>query len=200
MKHIKYLVLPVFACALLVGCGQSTQTPAPQTTNAPVKQTDQSKSETQTQPKTSSETVSIISPQEAMDVYQAKYAGFDIYEVKYEVQHPNIYVYKIDGKSSNQVAYMQINAQDKSIIKDEVKDETKDDKFVIDFGAIQPIDELIDLAQNDMGQDYILHEWELRHKDHTIRFDIELKTTAGAQAEYEIDATNGNILEKKLQQ
>lgn len=193
----KLIVLFVLALGL-VGCQKPADTPNP------------AKAETQTESQAASQTESHMESQaagqtdddmiglaDAVKVFTDKYPGASIEDISFEKEMKSAQ-YKIEGFDETHEYDIKISAKDGSMIKEEAeKDRTSENK-AIDLSLLSKVDELIENALQDAGQDYSLDSYSVDFEESGSynQLDIEVKTEAGKDVEYEYNLETGELVKK----
>lgn len=139
----------------------------------------------------------MISLTDAVKVFTDKYPGASIEEISFEKEMKGDQ-YKIDGFDETHEYELIISAKDGSLIKEEAeKDRTSENK-AIDLSLLSKVDELIENALQDAGQDYSLdsYSFDFEESGSYNQLDIEVKTKAGKDIEYEYKLETGELIKK----
>ena len=187
---MKKLIL-IMALALgFAGCQKPANTPAP------------AKADTQTESKADVKTdtnadAEIIILADAVKVFTNKYPNASIEDISFEKEMSGAQ-YEIEGFDETHEYDLKIYAIDGSIIKEEAeKDRTSDNK-TIDLSLLSKVDELIEAALKDAGTDYYLDSYSLDFEESGSfnQLEIEVKTKAGKDIEYEYNLESGELIKK----
>ncbi len=106
--------------------------------------------------------------------------------------------YKIEGFDETHEYDIKISAKDGSMIKEEAeKDRTSENK-AIDLSLLTKVNELIENALQDAGQEYSLDSYSVDFEEcgSYNQLDIEVKTKAGKDVEYEYNLETGELVKK----
>lgn len=189
----KIIVMLVLALGL-VGCQKPADTPNPA---EPSKQTEsqvESQAEGQTESQTDDDMISLA---DAVKVFIDKSPGASIEEISFERETKSTQ-YEIEGFDETHEYDIKISAKDGSVIKEEAeKDRTSKNK-AIDLSLLSKVDELIDNALQDAGQEYSLDSYSVDFEESGSynQLDIEVKTEAGKDIEYEYNLETGELIKK----
>lgn len=139
----------------------------------------------------------MISLADAVKVFTDKYPGASIEEIGFE-RETKIAQYKIDGFDETHEYELTLSAKDGSIVKEEAeKDRTSENK-AIDLSLLSKVDELIENALQDAGQEYSLDSYSVDFEESGSynQLDIEVKTKDGKDIEYEYNLETGELVKK----
>lgn len=189
----KLIVLFVLVLGL-VGCQKPADTPNPSKPDTQTESQTPSQAESQT---VSQEDGDMIRLADAVKVFTDKYPGTSIEEISFEKEMKGDQ-YKIDGFDETHEYELIISAKDGSLIKEEAeKDRTSENK-AIDLSLLSKVDELIENALQDAGQDYSLdsYSFDFEESGSYNQLDIEVKTKAGKDIEYEYKLEAGELIKK----
>ena len=184
-------LIVLFALALgLVGCQKPADTPNPAEASTQTESQMESQAESQTDD-------DMISLADAVKVFTDKYPGASIAEISFERETKSAQ-YEIEGFDETHEYNLSISAKDGSIVKEEAeKDRTSENK-AIDLSILSKVDELIENALQDAGQDYSLDSYSVDFEESGSynQLDIEVKTEAGKDVEYEYNLETGELVKK----
>ncbi|WP_296256771.1 PepSY domain-containing protein [uncultured Ezakiella sp.] len=195
---MKKLIL-IMALALgFAGCQKPANTPAPAKADTQTESKADVKTEEKTDAKTETKAdAEIISLADAVKVFTDKYPNASIEEISFEKEMSGD-EYEIEGFDETHEYELKISASDGSIIKEEAeKDRTSDNK-AIDLSLLSKVDELIEAALKDAGPDYYLDSYSVDFEETGSfnQLEIEVKTQAGKDIEYEYNLETGELIEK----
>lgn len=195
---MKKLIL-IMALALgFAGCQKPANTPAPAKADTQTESKADVKTEEKTDAKTETKAdAEIISLADAVKVFTDKYPNASIEEISFEKEMSGD-EYEIEGFDETHEYELKISAADGSIIKEEAeKDRTSDNK-AIDLSLLSKVDELIEAALKDAGTDYYLDSYSVDFEETGSfnQLEIEVKTQAGKDIEYEYNLESGELIEK----
>lgn len=195
---MKKLIL-IMALALgFAGCQKPADTPAPAKADTQTESKADVKTEEKTDAKTETKAdAEIISLADAVKVFTDKYPNASIEEISFEKEMSGD-EYEIEGFDETHEYELKISAADGSIIKEEAeKDRTSDNK-AIDLSLLSKVDELIEAALKDAGTDYYLDSYSVDFEETGSfnQLEIEVKTQAGKDIEYEYNLETGELIEK----
>lgn len=196
------LMLAIVLSLALVGC-QGTNAPAT------MDETDQSKmqnvaseadtagDDAKTDSNTATENAITLSAEDAVKIFNDKYANVNIDEISFELDN-GVYVYEINGFDDANEYELEVNAADGSIIKDKSEKDNTADKKAIDLGLIKNIDELVATSLKDAGDGYHLDSFSIEHEAGITKLDIEVEDANGKDIEYEYNLETKELIKKDL--
>lgn len=194
------LVLVLVLSLALVGCNNAPQT---------MDETDQSKmqnvaseadtagDDAKTDSNTATENAITLSAEDAVKIFNDKYANVNIDEISFEKDN-GVYAYEINGFDDANEYELEVNAADGSIIKDKSeKDRDPDDK-AIDLALLGNVNELIESAKTDAGEGFYLDSYSIDVEDSSsiTKIDIEVKNANGKEIEYEYNLDTKELIKK----
>lgn len=194
------LVLVLVLSLALVGCNNAPQT---------MDETDQSKmqnvaseadtagDDAKTDSNTATENAITLSAEDAVKIFNDKYANVNIDEISFEKDN-GVYAYEINGFDDANEYELEVNAADGSIIKDKSeKDRDPDDK-AIDLALLGNVNELIESAKTDAGEGFYLDSYSIDVEDSSsiTKIEIEVKNTNGKDIEYEYNLETKELIKK----
>lgn len=194
------LVLVLVLSLTLVGCNKAPAT---------MDETDQSKmqdvaseadtagDDAKTDSNTATENAITLSADDAMKIFNDKYANVKIDEISFEKDN-GVYAYEINGFDDASEYELEVNAADGSIIKDKSeKDRDPDDK-AIDLALLGNVNELIESAKTDAGEGFYLDSYSIDVEDSSsiTKIEIEVKNTNGKDIEYEYNLETKELIKK----
>lgn len=194
------LILALVLSLALVGC-QGTNAPAT------MDETDQSKmqnvaseadtagDDAKTDSNTATENAITLSAEDAVKIFNDKYANVNIDEISFELDN-GVYVYEINGFDDASEYELEVNAVDGSIIKDKVEKDNTSDKKAIDLGLIKNIDELVATSLKDAGDGYYLNSFSIEHEAGINKLDVEVEDANGKDIEYEYNLETKELIKK----
>lgn len=201
MKKFNLVLVLVLVLSLaLVGC-QGTNAPAT------MDETDQSKmqnvaseadtagDDAKTDSNTATENAITLSAEDAVKIFNDKYANVNIDEISFELDN-GVYAYEINGFDDANEYELEVNAADGSIIKDKSEKDNTADKKAIDLGLIKNIDELVATSLKDAGDGYHLNSFSLEHEAGITKLDIEVEDASGKDIEYEYNLETKELIKK----
>lgn len=184
-------LIVLFALALgLVGCQKPADTPNPAEASTQAESQTESQMESQTDD-------DMISLADAVKVFTDKYSEVSIEEISFEREMKGAQ-YEIGGFDETHEYELTLSAKDGSIVKEEAeKDRTSENK-VIDLSLLSKVDELIEKSLQDAGQEYSLDSYSVDFEESGSynQLDIEVKTKAGKDVEYEYKLETGELVKK----
>lgn len=188
-------LIVLFALALgLVGCQKPADTPNPAESSTQAEGQTESQMESQAESQTDDDMISLA---DAVKVFTDKYPGASIEDISFEKEMKSAQ-YKIEGFDETHEYDIKISAKDGSIVKEEVeKDRTSENK-AIDLSLLSKVDDLIENALQDAGQDYSLDSYSVDFEESGSynQLDIEVKTKDGTDIEYEYKLETGELIKK----
>lgn len=188
------LILALVLSLALVGCNKAPAT---------MDETDQSKmqdvaseadtagDDAKTDSKAATENAITLSAEDAVKIFNDKYANVNIDEISFEKDN-GVYAYEINGFDDANEYELEVNAADGSIIKDKVEKDNTSDKKAIDLGLIKNIDELVATSIKDAGDGYHLNSFSIEHEAGITKLDIEVEDANGKDIEYEYNLEQKN--------
>lgn len=194
------LALALVLSLALVGCNKAPTT---------MDETDQSKmqdvaseadtagDDAKTDSNTATENAITLSAEDAVKIFNDKYANVNIDEISFEKDN-GAYAYEINGFDDANEYELEINASDGSIIKDKSEKDNTADKKALDLTLIKNIDELVAASLKDAGDGYQLDSFGLEHEtvgDFT-KLDVELEDASGKDIEYEYNLETKELIKK----
>lgn len=194
------LILALVLSFALVGCNKAPAT---------MDETDQSKmqdvaseadtagDDAKTDSKAATENAITLSAEDAVKIFNDKYANVNIDEISFEKDN-GVYAYEINGFDDANEYEMEINAADGSIIKDKSeKDRDPDDK-AIDLNLLGNTNELIESAKTDAGEGFYLDSYSIDVEDSgsITKIEIEVKNANGKDIEYEYNLETKELIKK----
>lgn len=194
------LVLALVLSLALVGCNKAPQT---------MDETDQSKmqnvaseadtagDDAKTDSNTATENAITLSAEDAVKIFNDKYANVNIDEISFELDN-GVYVYEINGFDDANEYELEVNAADGSIIKDKSEKDNTADKKALDLTLIKNIDELVATSLKDAGDGYHLNSFSLEHEAGITKLDIEVENASGKDIEYEYNLETKELIKKDL--
>lgn len=192
------LVLVLVLSLALVGCNNAPQT---------MDETDQSKmqnvaseadtagDDAKTDSNTATENAITLSAEDAVKIFNDKYANVNIDEISFEKDN-GVYAYEINGFDDASEYELEVNAVDGSIIKDKVEKDNTADKKAIDLGLIKNIDELVATSLKDAGDGYHQNSFSLEHEAGITKLDIEVEDANGKDINYEYNLETKELIKK----
>ena len=203
MKKFNLVLVLVLVLSLaLVGC-QGTNAPAT------MDETDQSKmqnvaseadtagDDAKTDSNTATENAITLSAEDAVKIFNDKYANVNIDEISFELDN-GVYAYEINGFDDANEYELEVNAADGSIIKEKSEKDNTADKKAIDLGLIKNIDELVATSLKDAGDGYHLDSFSIEHEAGITKLDIEVENASGKDIEYEYNLETKELIKKDL--
>ena len=196
------LVLALVLSLALVGC-QGPSAPAT------MDETDQSKmqnvaseadtagDDAKTDSNTATENAITLSAEDAVKIFNDKYANVNIDEISFEKDN-GVYAYEINGFDDANEYELEVNAADGSIIKEKSEKDNTADKKAIDLGLIKNIDELVATSLKDAGDGYHLDSFSIEHEAGITKLDIEVEDANGKDIEYEYNLETKELIKKDL--
>lgn len=194
------LILALVLSLALVGCNKAPAT---------MDETDQSKmqdvaseadtagDDAKTDSKAATENAITLSAEDAVKIFNDKYANVNIDEISFEKDN-GVYAYEINGFDDANEYELEVNAADGSIIKDKVEKDNTSDKKAIDLGLINNIDELVATSIKDAGDGYHLNSFSIEHEAGITKLDIEVEDANGKDIEYEYNLETKELIKKDL--
>lgn len=194
------LVLALVLSLALVGC-QGPSAPAT------MDETDQSKmqnvaseadtagDDAKTDSNAASENAITLSAEDAVKIFNDKYANVNIDEISFELDN-GVYAYEINGFDDASEYELEVNAADGSIIKEKSEKDNTADKKAIDLGLIKNIDELVATSIKDAGDGYHLNSFSIEHEAGITKLDIEVEDANGKDIEYEYNLETKELIKK----
>lgn len=194
------LILDLVLSLALVGCNKAPAT---------MDETDQSKmqdvaseadtagDDAKTDSKAATENAITLSAEDAVKIFNDKYANVNIDEISFEKDN-GVYAYEINGFDDANEYELEVNAADGSIIKDKVEKDNTSDKKAIDLGLIKNIDELVATSIKDAGDGYHLNSFSIEHEAGITKLDIEVEDANGKDIEYEYNLETKELIKKDL--
>ena len=192
------LILALVLSLALVGCNKAPAT---------MDETDQSKmqdvaseadtagDDAKTDSKAATENAITLSAEDAVKIFNDKYANVNIDEISFEKDN-GVYAYEINGFDDANEYELEVNAADGSIIKDKVEKDNTSDKKAIDLGLIKNIDELVATSIKDAGDGYHLNSFSLEHEAGITKLDVEVENASGKDIEYEYNLETKELIKK----
>ena len=203
MKKFNLVLVLVLALSLaLVGC-QGPSAPAT------MDETDQSKmqdvaseadtagDDAKTDSNTATENAITLSAEDAVKIFNDKYANVNIDEISFE-KNNGVYAYEINGFDDANEYELEVNASDGSIIKEKSEKDNTADKKAIDLGLIKNIDELVATSLKDAGDGYHLDSFSIEHEAGITKLDIEVEDANGKDIEYEYNLETKELIKKDI--
>ena len=195
---MKKLIL-IMALALgFAGCQKPANTPAPAKADTQTESKADVKTEEKTDAKTETkEDAEIISLADAVKVFTDKYTNASIEEISFEKEMSGAQ-YEIEGFDETHEYELKISAIDGSIIKEEAEKDRTTNNQAIDLSLLSKVDELIESALKDAGPDYYLDSYSVDFEETGSfnQLEIEVKTQAVKDIEYEYNLESGELIEK----
>lgn len=194
------LVLVLVLSLALVGCNNAPQT---------MDETDQSKmqnvaseadtagDDAKTDSNTATENAITLSAEDAVKIFNDKYANVNIDEISFEKDN-GVYAYEINGFDDANEYELEVNAADGSIIKDKSEKERDPDDKAIDLALLGNVNELIESAKTDAGEGFYLDSYSIDVEDSSsiTKIEIEVKNTNGKDIEYEYNLETKELIKK----
>ncbi|WP_053942193.1 PepSY domain-containing protein [Kallipyga gabonensis] len=188
-------LIVLFALALgLVGCQKPADTPNPTESSTQAESQIESQMENQAESQTDDDMISLA---DAVKIFTDKYPGASIAEISFERETKSAQ-YEIEGFDETHEYNIKISAKDGSMIKEEAeKDRTSKNK-AIDLSLLSKVDELVENALLDAGQEYSLDSYSVDFEESGSynQLDIEVKTKDGKDIEYEYNLETGELVKK----
>lgn len=196
MKKFNLVLVLVLVLSLaLVGC-QGPSAPANDAAkNAPATETNTAGDDAKTDSNTATENAITLSAEDAVKIFNDKYANVNIDEISFEKDN-GVYAYEINGSDDASEYELEVNAVDGSIIKDKVEKDNTADKKAIDLGLIKNIDELVATSIKDAGDGYHLNSFSIEHEAGITKLDIEVEDANGKDIEYEYNLETKELIKK----
>lgn len=187
---MKKLIL-IMALALgFAGCQKPADTPSPAKADTQT----ESKADVKTDTKADAEVISLA---DAVKVFTDKYSDASIEEISFEKEMSGD-EYEIEGFDETHEYELKISAIDGSIIKEEAEKDRTTNNQAIDLSLLSKVDELIESALNNAGPDYYLDSYSIDFEETGSynQLEIEVKTQAGKDIEYEYNLETGELIKK----
>ena len=187
---MKKLIL-IMALALgFAGCQKPADTPSPAKADTQT----ESKADVKTDTNTDAEVISLA---DAVKVFTDKYPNASIEEISFEKEMSGD-EYEIEGFDETHEYELKISADDGSIIKEEAEKDRTTNNQAIDLSLLSKVDELIEAALKDAGTDYYLDSYSVDFEETGSynQLEIEVKTQAGKDIEYEYNLETGELIKK----
>ena len=194
------LILALVLSLALVGC-QGTNAPATMDETEQSKmqnvasEADTAGDDAKTDSNTATENAITLSAEDAVKIFNDKYANVNIDEISFELDN-GVYVYEINGFDDANEYEIEVNAADGSIIKDKREKDNTADKKAIDLGLIKNIDELVATSLKDAGDGYHLDSFSIEHEAGITKLDIEVEDANGKDIEYEYNLETKELIKK----
>lgn len=194
------LILALVLSLSLVGC-QGTNAPATMDETEQSKmqnvasEADTAGDDAKTDSNTATENAITLSAEDAVKIFNDKYANVNIDEISFELDN-GVYVYEINGFDDANEYEIEVNAADGSIIKDKREKDNTADKKAIDLGLIKNIDELVATSLKDAGDGYHLDSFSIEHEAGITKLDIEVEDANGKDIEYEYNLETKELIKK----
>lgn len=191
---MKKLIL-IMALALgFAGCQKPANTPSPAKADTQTESKADVKTEEKTDTKADAE---IISLADAVKVFTDKYPNASIEEISFEKEMSGD-EYEIEGFDETHEYELKISAADGSIIKEEAEKDRTTNNQAIDLSLLSKVDGLIESALKDAGPDYYLDSYSVDFEETGSfnQLEIEVKTQAGKDIEYEYNLETGELIKK----
>lgn len=136
-----------------------------------------------------------ISPSDAFEIYMEKYPKTKVKEVELELKS-NSYVYKIKGYDDEKKYEIYVDTANGSITQ------TKEEIFQgkhrdIDKKNTEKIQELVDKALKDSGENSEINEWSLEIEDRSLELKVKINLENQDKIEYKYDLDSGELVKKK---
>lgn len=201
MKKFNLVLVLVLVLSLaLVGCNNAPQT---------MDETEQSKmqnvaseadtagDDAKTDSNTATENAITLSAEDAVKIFNDKYANVNIDEISFEKDN-GVYAYEINGFDDANEYELEVNAADGSIIKDKSEKDNTADKKAIDLALLGNVNELIESAKTDAGEGFYLDSYSIDVEDSgsITKIDIEVKNASGKDIEYEYNLETKELIKK----
>lgn len=191
------LILALVLSLALVAC-QGPSAPANDAAkDAPATETNTAGDNAKTDSNTATENAITLSAEDAVKIFNDKYANVNIDEISFEKDN-GVYAYEINGFDDANEYELEVNAVDGSIIKDKSeKDRDPDDK-AIDLALLGNVNELIESAKTDAGEGFYLDSYSIDVEDSSsiTKIEIEVKNTNGKDIEYEYNLETKELIKK----
>ena len=130
---------------------------------------------------------------DAYDIFVKDNANANIQEIEL-VYNNNEYMYEIKGFDESNVYKMTINAISGKVMKYKEESEKKDKDYVT-ADHINRVEEFLNKAIQDSGDDIEFIEWNLEIEDGRPELEIEVEKASG-DVDYTYDLESGTLLEK----
>ena len=196
------LILALVLSLALVGC-QGTNAPATMDETEQSKmqnvasEADTAGDDAKTDSNTATENAITLSAEDAVKIFNDKYANVNIDEISFEKDN-GFYAYEINGFDDANEYELEVNAADESIIKEKSEKDNTADKKAIDLGLIKNIDELVGTSLKDAGDGYHLDSFSIEHEAGITKLDIEVENASGKDIEYEYNLETKELIKKDL--
>lgn len=136
-----------------------------------------------------------ITPSQALDLYAEKYPDSTIIELELELED-GIFVYKVKGIDEEKEYKMYINPKDGSITK--LSEKISRGNFTeITNDQADNINDLVDAAINDAGDNSELSEWSLEIEDGMLELTVEVVLENKENIKYKYDLAAKELIKKK---
>ncbi len=153
-----------------------------------------SESETPSNNSGNEESEATLSALEIFDRYTQEYPNIKFEELSLERDFGKL-VYNMDGYEASKEYDFKISAQDGSIIKEEI-DNNSDFSGEITREQVDKIESFVDKALADAGNGATLYEWGLGSDKTMVKIEIEVKLSGKDDVGYIYDVNSGELLEK----
>lgn len=203
MKKFNLVLVLVLVLSLaLVGC-QGTNAPATMDETEQSKmqnvasEADTAGDDAKTDSNTATENAITLSAEDAVKIFNDKYANVNIDEISFELDN-GVYAYEINGFDDANEYELEVNAADGSIIKDKVEKDNTADKKALDLTLIKNIDELVATSLKDAGDGYHLDSFSIEHEAGITKLEVEVENASGKDIEYEYNLETKELIKKDL--
>lgn len=208
----RLLLLAVISALLFVGC-QNSDTVKKETTETTTTENGTTKTETTTTETTTTETkkdgdvkeTTVVKAFDIKDVKTSKEDAWDEFIKKYPDakvssfalgEDDGVVKYEIEGFDSANEIDFEINADDKSVIKDEIEADDTKDKVEISKEDLSKIDSFVEKALSESKEEFYAEGFKLGYDDGVKEIEVELKGLNGADKEYKFNFETEEIIGK----
>ena len=195
MKKLSMFLIMTLCAMVLIACQSDNEDqtdPGNEDDDTDIVENDDTESDEDDADKTDYDQIE-VSVEDAFDQYKDEHPDAKVNEIELELED-DTYEYKLEGYDGNTQYEMTIDAFSGEVLADE-KESENDEEGEIEKADLDKIDEYVNEALEDAGDDYWVKEWELKIKSDYVKFDVELKNDDGDKNKYKYDYESGELLD-----
>lgn len=135
-----------------------------------------------------------LSPGDALKVYTDKYPGTIVKEVDLELKS-NSYVYEIEGYDEEKTYEIYVDPINGNILETKEKLSKRIYKEINEEN-IGKIQDIVDKALKDSGENSKLYKWSLELENGILELDIKINLQNGEEVEYKYNSATEKTIKK----
>jgi len=135
-----------------------------------------------------------ITPEKAFAIFIGKYPNTKVKKIELDFEQ-GAYVYQVEGYDNTKEYELKINPINGNILREE-QDDLANNQGEITIEDVKKIQELVNKALGDAGNNYKVDEWTLKLQNDQTIFSIEVVNDKNHDIEYKFNVNTGELIEK----